>query len=253
MKWQEMINNTFGDMYVIRRANKEETPWKSHSIPLLVKCVKCEQEWIARKEDIEKNKQCPYCTVKTGRGHIKNISGQRFGYLTALVYDKIETKNDSNKAHWICRCDCGNIVSVRLQNLLGQNHSYTISCGCKTRSLGELNTQNAIESLGLIYKIEILVPECHKYSPFDIEVINPKNNNRLCFFECDGEQHFKVGVFNQTEEDLIHQQQIDNIKNIWCEENNIPLFRIPYTEYNKINSEYLLNRFPKFKKLLESI
>lgn len=54
-----------------------------------------------------------------------------------------------------------------------------------------------------------------------------------------------------TEEDLIYQQKIDKIKNQWCKKNNVPLFRIPYTEYGKINAEYFLDRFPEFKRLLE--
>ena len=29
----------------------------------------------------------------------------------------------------------------------------------------------------------------------------------------------------------------DNYKNQWCKENNIPLIRIPYTDYDKINAE----------------
>lgn len=248
MKWQETIGKTFGDIHVLRRATAEETPWHSHDTPLWVKCTKCGYEWSARKGDVEKEKKCPYCTVKAGRGHVHDITGQQFGYLTA-----IEKLPNVEPATWKCQCACGNVIYVRLAHLLGRNHSRTISCGCKTRSYGELMTQNTLESIGLQYNIEVIVPECHKWSPFDIEALYP-NGKRMCFFECDGEQHFKtVELFHKGVRTLDHQKEIDNIKNLWCKENNIPLFRIPYTDYGDISPEYLKNRFPEFRKLLESL
>ena len=33
----------------------------------------------------------------------------------------------------------------------------------------------------------------------------------------------------------------DNYKNQWCEKNNIPLIRIPYTDYNNIDGNYMEN------------
>lgn len=257
--WKDMIGNTYGDMLVIRRATAEETSWKSHETPLWVKCKKCGHEWSARKGDIEKQKECPFCTVKSGRGHFaQDMIGRRFGYLTVIAYDRENTLAHGNanghKSYWLCQCDCGNIISVRKPHLMGESGRHpTISCGCATRSSGEINTQNALIELGLQFNIETVIPECHKWSPFDIEVID-KNGKRLCFFECDGEQHFKyIPRFHEDEEDFYHQQEIDNIKNTWCLQNGVPLFRIPYTDYTAINKEYLCNRFPEFKKLLESL
>ena len=48
-----------------------------------------------------------------------DISGQRFGKLTAL--------HPVNRQLWHCRCDCGNECDVRLLNLM---HGGTRSCGC---------------------------------------------------------------------------------------------------------------------------
>ena len=51
--------------------------------------------------------------------------------------------------------------------------------------------------------------------------------------EYDGEQHFhKVKNDRYGYEGIVAR---DNYKNQWCQENNIPLIRIPYTDYDKIN------------------
>ena len=50
--------------------------------------------------------------------------GARFGRLTVVARDEI---NDTDRLHWLCRCDCGNAVSVRTYSL---THGKKASCGC---------------------------------------------------------------------------------------------------------------------------
>ena len=58
------------------------------------------------------------------RKRIVNLIGQRFGRLLVLEEDM---ENNEKKAKWICKCDCGNIVSVYGHNL---KSGTTKSCGC---------------------------------------------------------------------------------------------------------------------------
>lgn len=51
-------------------------------------------------------------------------AGLRYGRLTALAPG---AKNDRHNLYWICRCDCGNVISVLGKNLSTGN---TQSCGC---------------------------------------------------------------------------------------------------------------------------
>lgn len=54
---------------------------------------------------------------------LKNWIGKRFGKLMVISYD-----GKKGGCHfWICKCDCGNTVSVRQSNLKG---GKTSSCGC---------------------------------------------------------------------------------------------------------------------------
>ena len=53
-----------------------------------------------------------------------DITGQRFGRLTVLKFDR----QDSFRQYmWTCKCDCGNVVSIRGYSLRSGN---TQSCGC---------------------------------------------------------------------------------------------------------------------------
>jgi hypothetical protein len=52
------------------------------------------------------------------------ITGQRFGRLAVIGFAKIDGRR---RAHWLCRCDCGNEVVVRGQSLRSGD---TQSCGC---------------------------------------------------------------------------------------------------------------------------
>ena len=54
----------------------------------------------------------------------KDITGRRFGRLTALRRDGY---SEGWQIMWICRCDCGRIVRVQKGNLM---RGRTKSCGC---------------------------------------------------------------------------------------------------------------------------
>lgn len=53
-------------------------------------------------------------------GKISDLAGRRFGMLEAIRFD--------GDSHWLCRCDCGNTVSVITSNL---THGNSKSCGCR--------------------------------------------------------------------------------------------------------------------------
>ena len=52
----------------------------------------------------------------------EDLAGKRFGRLTVIEFDY-----ESSDTKWICKCDCGNTVSVKASSLRGGN---TKSCGC---------------------------------------------------------------------------------------------------------------------------
>ena len=61
--------------------------------------------------------------------------------------------------------------------------------------------------------------------------------------EVDGEQHFhQVAKFQKNKTDFLKQQENDRRKNSYALANNIPLFRIPYWEFENLkNANDLFN------------
>ena len=59
----------------------------------------------------------------------QDITGQKFGMLTALRYD---SSDNQGRAKWLCECDCGSQLVVTASNMKG---GKTVSCGCHGGSI----------------------------------------------------------------------------------------------------------------------
>lgn len=67
--------------------------------------------------------------MKNAAHNRKDITGQKFGRLTALYPDGY---NSDKRIMWVCKCDCGNIVRASGKNLRSGN---TRSCGCLQKDI----------------------------------------------------------------------------------------------------------------------
>lgn len=109
------------------------------------------------------------------------------------------------------------------------------------KSSGEYLIGQILQKINISYQTQKVFqgcfnPEYTNYLRFDFYL--PDYN---CCIEYDGEQHFRPVEHFGGKEKFQRQQQLDNIKNQYCKDNNIKLIRIPYTDFNKLNSEYVLN------------
>lgn len=103
-------------------------------------------------------------------------------------------------------------------------------------SKGEYKISKILEKYDIAYEIQYKFKDCRFYKELPFDFYLPKYNMLI---EYDGEQHFKIvnwfGGFNG----FINTKIRDTIKNIYCKENNIKLIRIPYWEFDNI--ETILN------------
>jgi len=70
---------------------------------------------------------------------VKDITGQKFNYLTVIKQVPKPTNLKCNHTFWLCRCDCGNKKVVDQRALKSGN---TKSCGCYSHISSKNNISN---------------------------------------------------------------------------------------------------------------
>lgn len=240
----------FGDWEVIERDYNPTS--KQHSTFWFCKCNLCGNIYSVSRDSLvnKKSECCNKCkgekikNTQEERGitkHVINI-GDTFGLLTAL--SRPYNRPDRSHGSYVkCQCACGAIVEVAKKHLVGLNAGRTISCGCASQSSGEIKITQLLAKTNIDFQTQYRIKEFNILSPFDFAIF--KDNKLLGLIEYDGQQHFEAVELWGGEEQLKLQRERDERKNKWCEENNIRLIRIPYTEYDNLTLEYLLSFFPE--------
>lgn len=168
----------------------------------------------------------------------KDIIGKRFGRLTVL--EKTEERK-RNYIIWKCKCDCGNICYKDSYCL---NNGKTNSCGC-LNSKGEALIKNILDKNNICYNEQYTFPNLLSINNgllrFDFDIFN-KDGSLSHLIEYNGQQHYECSEnWWNTQENFNILQQNDKKKIDYCKDNNIKLIIIPYTDYDNITIERLMN------------
>lgn len=168
-------------------------------------------------------------------GETKEIYGQRILCLAEIEPHYYIGSKD--KKHRVRR---GRFQNLETQIVFECDFSSArsgSSSGTK-KSKGERLIEAILTELEIDYDAQHIFCDCRSKNNrvlyFDFYL--PDYN---CCIEYDGEQHYKGWRGNIKT--LPNIQDRDKIKDEYCIKNNIKLIRIPYTEFNNINEEYLLN------------
>lgn len=113
-----------------------------------------------------------------------------------------------------------------------------VRCPSCSVSSGENRIKEFLNINNIKYNMQVKFDNCRniKPLPFDFSIIN-RNNKILFLIEYDGEGHYKPYRYGNKDEMLkkLKRQQVhDKRKNQYCKDNNIPLIRIPYWQFDKI-------------------
>lgn len=236
----DMIGKKYGRLTVIARAEnsaKGRARW-------LCKCDCGNEKIVLGKHLRNGSTQSCGCLNKerTSQACLIDLTGKRFGKL--VVLERIPGRF-SGKVKWKCQCDCGAIVEIVGCSLTGGKSK---SCGC-TSSFGEEKIAKILNENKINFKKSYYFSECNIYKNhplrFDFGVLD-KNNNLRYLIEYDGEQHYTITGGWSTETHYNNLQERDKLKNEYCLINNIPLIRIPYTEYNVLELKDLIPETSKF-------
>ena len=145
-------------------------------------------------------------------------------------------------ATWFCMCDCGNIVSEPTFLLTSNS---ILSCGC-IKSKGEEKIIKILAENQIKFETQKTFDSCRFKDTNAMALFDFYVNDKY-LIEYDGIMHYETqeNGWNNLE-NLQKIQTHDNFKNQWCNENHIPLIRIPYTQFENLCLEDLILETSKF-------
>ena len=166
------------------------------------------------------------------RGEVKNIEGYKI-----ILFDdnpNIQRTKDNSRQYRFRNLDTG-IEFIDTVSHVKSGYNLGIK-----RSKGESLLRILFSQMNIVFIPEYSFSDC----------VNPQTKAKLKFdfylpdynmcIEYDGEQHYKGWRKSQNAKTSLEQIQFrDAIKNQYCSNNHIHLVRIPYTDFCKINQEYI--------------
>lgn len=176
-------------------------------------------------------------TAAAAKNNMIDLTNQKFGFLTALYPTK---KRQGSNIVWKCKCDCGNLTEVAASDL---THLKTKSCGCqRNQSYGEMEIENILKQNNISYKREYSFSDLKSsvggIPRYDFAIFNEKQEV-VRLIEFDGEQHYQDVSTEKWGTNFETVKELDELKNQYAQNNNIPLVRVPYWDRGKITLEQL--------------
>lgn len=233
-KITDYIGERNGDLEVIKVQNGL----------LYCKCHLCNKDELhpVSIANFYKTKSCG-CrkTLHFQEGKYEDLTNQIIGNFKALEINK-DFSERFNRIYWNCLClECNtNIIPIQAWDF---KNEMKRNCGCASfkKSKGEEKITKILADLNIPFYPEysyknFYTTAGHPYR-YDFAILD-ENKKVKCLIEYHGKQHYNGGFYENK--DTI--QQRDKIKESYCKENNIPLIIIPYTDYAKIDTQYLLNK-----------
>lgn len=232
----DLTGQTFSRLTVLQYADEQHQVYYNGKHKTTWKCqCSCGNICYATTENLKRGDtpSCGCITKENRRATLKDLTGQKFGHLKVLKF--IGSIKGNSK--YLVECDCGKVYEIYANNLTQGN---TTSCGCVKESHGEQKIREILN----INNINFISQK--KFQDFKFNDTNgtprfdfylPEKN---IIIEYDGEQHFKPIFSFDTEQTFKKRQLHDKEKNQYCFNNNITLIRIPYTHFNNLCLEDLL-------------
>lgn len=189
------------------------------------------------------------CKQLNKRIPINNIISYIEEHGSKLLNPEDYSKSTDKNLKVICP-ECGKTFSTSFFSFRKAKGQRCPDCS-KIESKGELIVRKYLESHNILFETQYRFKNCRTSVPLPFDFYLPKLNIAI---EYDGAGHYipiRHGSESQqdAENNLKKIQYRDNIKTQYCVNNNIMLIRIPYTEFDNI--ETYLDKY--FKNLHDDI
>jgi hypothetical protein len=196
---------------------------------ILFKHNKCEHEFNMRPNSFLNGQRCPKCSkrfrynTETFKDAIKELVKDEYSVLGKYVNNKIHILMKHN----ICNTE----YNVN-------PNAFLRGCRCPKcfESKGEQRVRYYLEDNNIKcepqYTFNDLLSDKGNCLKFDFGIL--ENNELKSLVEYDGAGHYREDIFGKESYELTVYH--DHLKNIYCQQNNIPLIRIPYWEFDIIEN-----------------
>jgi hypothetical protein len=232
----DLTGQRFSRLLVLEEADEEHQKYYNGQHRITWKCLcDCGNIHYATTENLRRGDtpSCGCITKENRRKELKDLSGQKFGHLTVLKFVGSINRN----SRYLVRCDCGKEYEIYANNLI---QGSAKSCGCIKESHGEEKIRKILSENNINFINQ------KSFSDFYYE--DTKGKPRFDFYlpnyniliEYDGEQHFRPIYSWDDDQRFALRKKHDIAKNEYAKKNNIILIRIPYTHYNDLKIEDLL-------------
>ena len=233
-KKHNLVGQIFGRLTVIAKDEEKTGYW-------ICEC-ECGNIVSRRKDSLKSQGEKASCGCRkkelTSLQWSAQLEGQSFGKLKVIE----RVPHNELRNLWKCKCECGNIVFFPSRYLLSMNVK---SCGCESRSYGELEIRKQLQALHITFKEQYTFKDCltenNRPIRYDFAIFD-KNNNVICLIEYNGQQHYSAIDYFGGEDKFKQQQLRDNLKRNYCLSHKIPLIEIPYTELYNLNIQQQLQK-----------
>lgn len=236
---------TFGGLFVVKQDETKPSGSGKHAY-WVCRCSYCGREKSIRSSDLLSGKTDCGCQAakRASDQKIINLSGHTFGHLEVRGRDLTAATGSGIHTRWLCRCDiCGCVESVSGQLL---RDGLKDRCHwCSHKSLGEAKIIDLLRDNGVAFihdksYLNCKYPHTGGMARFDFIIPVQAKNDVTYIIEFDGEQHFRPAPGWDNTDSFESRLFRDEYKNKWCEENGIPLIRIPYTRLKSLSVDDLL-------------
>lgn len=214
--------------------------YQGSHIDILIKHNLCGRIWLIKPYKILQGVGCSKCagvlpyTTETFKQKIYELVNNEY----TILGEYISCKYKILIRHNICKHEW--LVSSR-DFLSGSR------CPKCNESKGERKIRNILDNKNIIYKPQYIFNDLLSdkgYSlRFDFGILDNYYNLKF-LIEFDHKQHYEWIEGWMTREKFEKTQYHDQLKNNYCEKNNISLLRIPYWDFDNIEdilTDYLIN------------
>ncbi|MGV6936030.1 hypothetical protein ACWA2B_10990 [Paenibacillus sp. CMM36] len=217
---EEVFNIGNGEFEVLGKYINSKTS-------ILMRHKTCNYEWKTPPENfLLRGAKCPRCvgvyikTLKIFKEQVYNLVDNEYSVLGDYKNGQhnILMRHNACNYEWL----------VRPNNFL--NGSRCPNC---LVTKGESKIKKYLIDNEIRYRIQYTFPDCKDILRLKFDFAVFKNRKLSVLIEYDGEFHYEQII---SEEHFADRKKKDKIKDDYCKSHNIPLIRIPYWEFDNIES-----------------